>query len=79
MDIINKIEIILLVTVLGLIIYIGKWVMDRQKLCGKNALCYLTGNPNNMQMIKDEIQKAVDAIVPASMRQPLNIIESILT
>jgi hypothetical protein len=59
MDPITLIETLLMVIVIGLLIYIFKWIYDRSKLCGTDPLCYLTGNPNTMQYLSDKIENSL--------------------
>jgi len=55
MDPITLIETILMCVVIFLLIYIGKWVYDRSKVCGVDPLCYLTGNPNSLDYITNKL------------------------
>lgn len=68
MNIIDFITYLVIVLAMFIVYLIYKFVSDRKKKCGTDALCYLTGIPNTMDYIKkqveDQINNAIDSINP---------------
>jgi hypothetical protein len=63
MNIIDLLTIIIIIAAIGIAYFIYKFISERMSKCGNEPLCYLTGVPNSIDYIKDQIEDQIKDVV----------------
>jgi hypothetical protein len=60
MNVIDVVTLVVIFLALVTVYIIWKYISKRVEKCGSEPLCYLTGIPNSMDYIKDQIEEKIN-------------------